>query len=250
MTARPSRQQQRDRLLEATLVHVPFEGWSRRSLHAGAADCGMDMGLARRLFPRGGDDLLVHLEDWADRQMLARIDRVELAGLRMNQRITKLVRGRLEVLTPHREALRRAVSARWLPGNAVAATGSLWRTVDLIWEIAGDRPTDASYYTKRALLAAVWTSTFLFWLEDRSDGLEATWGFLERRLDNVMAFGKLRGRLEDALARPRQAQSADRAPLRLEPRAAGGGPQRDTPAVSTAAGCRAPGRRSAAAGRR
>ncbi len=201
MTARPSRQEQRDRLLEATLVHVPFDGWSRRSLHAGAADAGMDRGLARRLFPRGGDDLLIHLEDWGDRQMLARIDRVELANLRMNQRISRLVRVRLEVLTPHREALRRAVSARWLPSNAVAATGSLWRTVDLIWEIAGDRPTDASYYTKRALLAAVWTSTFLFWLEDRSEGLEATWGFLERRLDNVMAFGKARSQLEDALAR-------------------------------------------------
>jgi ubiquinone biosynthesis protein COQ9 len=199
MTGRPSRQEQRDRLLEATLAHVPFDGWSRRSLRAAAADIGMDGGLARRLFPRGGDDLLIHLEDWADGQMLARIDPAALAGLRMRERIARLVRTRLEVLTPHREALRRAAAARWLPGNAMAATTSLWRTVDLIWETAGDRPDDASYYTKRALLAAVWSSTFLFWLEDRSEGLVETWGFLERRLDNVMLFGKVRGQLEDAL---------------------------------------------------
>jgi ubiquinone biosynthesis protein COQ9 len=199
MTARPSRQEQRDRLLEAILVHVPFDGWSRRSLRAGAADIGMDMGLARRLFPRGGDDLLIHLEDWADRQMLVRTDRAALADLRMRERIASLVRTRLEVLTPHREALRRAAAARWLPGNAMAATTSLWRTVDLIWETAGDRPADASYYTKRALLAAVWTTTFLFWLEDRSEGLAETWSFLERRLDNVMLFGKVRGQFEDAL---------------------------------------------------
>jgi ubiquinone biosynthesis protein COQ9 len=200
MTGRPSRQEQRDRLLEATLAHVPFDGWSRRALRAGAADAGMDMGLAGRLFPRGGDDLLIHLEEWADRQTLARIDRSELLSLRMTERIATLVRTRLEVLTPHREALRRAVAARWLPGNAIAATTSLWRTVDLIWETAGDRPADASYYSKRALLAAVWCSTFLFWLEDRSEGLAQTWGFLERRLDNVMAFGKLRSQIEDALA--------------------------------------------------
>jgi ubiquinone biosynthesis protein COQ9 len=199
MTGRPSRQEQRDRLLEATLTHVPFDGWSRRSLRAGTADIGMDGGLARRLFPRGGDDLLIHLEDWADRQMLARIDPTALAGLRTRERIARLVRTRLEVLTPHREALRRAAAARWLPGNAMAATTSLWRTVDLIWETAGDRPGDASYYTKRALLAAVWSSTFLFWLEDRSEGLAETWAFLERRLDNVMLFGKVRGQLEDAL---------------------------------------------------
>jgi ubiquinone biosynthesis protein COQ9 len=198
MSVRPSREAQRDRLLQAALVHVPFDGWSGRTLRAAAADLGLAPGLARRLFPRGGDDLLIHLEGWADRQMLARIDPAELAGLRLRERIARLVRARLEALTPHREALRRATAARLLPGNAVAATTSLWRTVDLIWELAGDRANDASYYTKRALLAAVWTSTFLVCLDDRSDGLEATWAFLERRLDNVLQIGKVRARVEDA----------------------------------------------------
>ena len=72
MSQPTSREEQRDRLLEAALVHVPFEGWSRRSLLAGAADLGLEPGLARRLFPRAGDDLLVQVERWADRQMLAR----------------------------------------------------------------------------------------------------------------------------------------------------------------------------------
>jgi ubiquinone biosynthesis protein COQ9 len=198
MNARPNREVQRDRLLEAALTHVPFEGWSRRSLLAAAADIGMEPGLARRLFPRGGDDLLVHLERWADRQMAARVDLEELQELRIRERIARLVRARLEVLTPHREALRRATAARLLPSNALAATASLWRTVDLMWSLAGDRATDASYYTKRSLLAAVWSSTFLYWLDDRSEDLEATWAFLERRIDDVMQIGKLRARVEDA----------------------------------------------------
>ena len=198
MNARPNREVQRDQLLEAALAHVPFEGWSRRSLLAAAADLGIEPGLARRLFPRGGDDLLVHLERWADRQMAARVDLEELKGLRVRERIARLVRARLEVLSPHREALRRATAARLLPSNALAATASLWRTVDLMWSLAGDRATDASYYTKRSLLAAVWSSTFLYWLDDRSEDLEATWAFLERRIDNVMQIGQLRARMEDA----------------------------------------------------
>ena len=64
---------------------------------------------------------------------------------------------------------------------------------------AGDTPHDASYYSKRSLLAAVWTSTFLFWLDDRSEGCADTWAFLERRIDNVMQIGRLRGRFDDAL---------------------------------------------------
>ena len=195
MSQATSREEQRDRLLEATLVHVPFDGWSRRSLFAGAADLGLDPGLARRLFPRMGDDLLVQVERWADRQMLARVG--PLDGLRVRDRIARLVRTRLEVLGPHREAMRRATAARVLPSNGLAACGSLWRTVDLMWSAAGDDARDASYYTKRSLLAAVWASTFLFWLDVRSEDCRDTWAFLDRRIDNVMQIGKVRARFDD-----------------------------------------------------
>ena len=195
MSQATSREEQRDGLLEAALDHVPFDGWSRRSLFAGAADLGLDPGLARRLFPRMGDDLLVQVERWADRQMLARVGALD--GLRVRDRITRLVRTRLEVLGPHREAMRRATAARVLPGNGLAACGSLWRTVDLMWSAAGDDARDASYYTKRSLLAAVVTSTFLFWLDDRSEDCRDTWAFLDRRIDNVMQIGRLRARFDD-----------------------------------------------------
>jgi ubiquinone biosynthesis protein COQ9 len=195
-----SREDQRDRLLEAALVHVPFDGWSRRSLFAGARDLGIEPSLARRLFPRGGDDLLAQVERWADRRMLAEVTD-DLAAMRMRERIAALVRARLEVLAPHREAMRRAVAARMLPSNAMAGCASLWRTVDLMWSLAGDKAEDYSYYTKRSLLAGVWTSTFLFWLEDRSEGFRDSWAFLERRIDDVMQIGAVRARVGDALRR-------------------------------------------------
>jgi ubiquinone biosynthesis protein COQ9 len=193
-----SREDQRDQLLEAALVHVPFDGWSRRSLFAGARDLGVEPGLVRRLFPRGGDDLLAQLERWADRRMLAQVEVDALAAMRIRERIGTLVRARLEALAPHREAMRRAVAARLLPGNAMAGCASLWRTVDLMWSVAGDKADDYSYYTKRSLLAAVWTSTFLFWLEDRSDSMRDSWAFLDRRIGDVMQIGALRARIGDA----------------------------------------------------
>jgi ubiquinone biosynthesis protein COQ9 len=194
-----SREDQRDRVLEAALVHIPFDGWSRRSLFAGARDQGLDPGLVRRLFPGGGDDLLAHLERWADRRMLAGVDPDKLAAMRVRDRIATLVRTRLEALAPHREAMRRGVAARLLPGNALAGCTSIWRTADLMWSLAGDKAQDYNYYTKRSLLAAVWTSTFLFWLEDRSEGLQDSWAFLDRRIGDVMQIGGLPARVGDAL---------------------------------------------------
>ena len=47
-------QDDRDRLLEAALTHVPFEGMNDRALLAGARDLGMSPDLARVQFPQGG----------------------------------------------------------------------------------------------------------------------------------------------------------------------------------------------------
>ncbi|MEZ5932257.1 MAG: COQ9 family protein [Alphaproteobacteria bacterium] len=196
MSKAVERQSQRDRILEAALQHIPFEGWTRRALHAGAADIGIDAATAKRLFPRGGDDLLAHLDVWTDRRLVAAVDQAAVDRLRMRERIKHLVRLRFEILTPHREAMRRALAARLFPSNALAAGPALWRSIDLIWALAGDRADDASYYTKRSLLLAVWTSTFFYWLEDQSPGLEETWAFLERRIDNVLQIGKVRGQIE------------------------------------------------------
>lgn len=196
MSKTVERQSQRDRILEAALQHIPFDGWNRRALLRGAADIGVDAGTAKRLFPRGGDDLLAHLDVWTDRRLVATVDQHAIDRLRMRERIARLVKMRLEILTPHREAVRRAIAARILPNNAFAAGPALWRSMDLIWAIAGDRADDASYYTKRGLLLAVWTSTFFYWLEDQSPGLEATWAFLGRRIDNVMQIGKTRAQVE------------------------------------------------------
>ena len=195
MSKAVERQGQRDLILEAALQHIPFDGWNRRSLLAGAADIDVDLATAKRLFPRGGDDLLAHLDVWTDRRLVAAVDQEVIDRLRMRERIASLVRMRLEILAPHREAMRRAIAARLLPSNAVSAGPALWRSVDLIWAIAGDRADDASYYTKRGLLLVVWTATFFFWLEDQSPGLEDSWAFLDRRIDNVMQIGKVRGQI-------------------------------------------------------
>ena len=45
---------------------------------------------------------------------------------------------------------------------------------------------DFNFYTKRALLAAVVSTTTLYWLDDMTDGCEGSWKFLDRRLADVM----------------------------------------------------------------
>lgn len=193
---------QKDSILEAALVHAAFDGWSRRTLLQAAEDAGFDAIAARRLFPKGGDGLLAWLGDWADRQMLKRVDAETLDRISVRQRIASLVRARIEVLEDHKEAMRRAALVRGNPANIGTAGKALWRTVDRIWEAAGfpaSRDKGISRYSRRATLATVLVSTLLYWLEDISPDNEETWAFLDRRIENVMRFGQVRGQVEGML---------------------------------------------------
>jgi ubiquinone biosynthesis protein COQ9 len=203
------RQALKDKVLEAALLHAAFDGWSIRTLRNAASDAGIDMATARRLFPRGGDSLLFWLDDWADRQMLAAMPPERLQKLPVRQRIAGLVRARLEVLSQHREAMRRAGITSALPTNLMGSGRALWRTVDRMWEaagIAGDK-RDFSYYTRRVTLTGVLVSTFLFWLEDQSEGHADTWTFLDRRIEDVMRIGKACSRFDEIFGRGKGAAS-------------------------------------------
>ena len=195
------RREEKDRLFEMVLQHVPFDGWGTRSLNNAAHDVGMTPITARRLFPQGQDSLLAWLGDWLDRKATARLDGIDLERMRIRQRIATLVRARLEVLGPHKEAMRRAVAAGVLPRNLFATGRRIWAGADDIWRSAGDKGASSSfdYWTRRGLLSAVWVSTFLAWLDDRSEGDAETMAFLDRRIQDVMTIGKLKGRVTQAL---------------------------------------------------
>ncbi|MBP6736337.1 MAG: COQ9 family protein, partial [Rhodobacteraceae bacterium] len=52
-------------------------------------------------------------------------------------------------------------------------------------------------YTKRATLSGVYAATVLFWLGDESTGHQATWDFLDRRIEQVMQFEKLKANFRE-----------------------------------------------------
>ncbi len=191
----------RQDILEAALRNVAFDGWSERALHQGAEDAGATPEVGARAFPRGVVDLVDAFSEWADRTMIETLAGRDVSDLRTREKVALAIRLRLEALQPHREAVRRLNSYFALPLNGLQAARLVARTVDAIWYAAGDRATDFSYYTKRGLLAAAYGATVLYWLADESEGHNATWTFLERRLDDTLRLPRIRGEIEGVLHR-------------------------------------------------
>ena len=179
-------------LLDAALPHVPFDGWTEATFRAAVADAGLDPGLARATCPRGGVDLALAYHARGDARMVSRLHQEPLASMRMRDRIAAAVRCRLEVVE-EKDAVRRGATLFALPQYAADGARAVWGTADLIWTALGDSSEDVNWYTKRATLAAVYSSTLLYWLGDTTPNHQATWEFLDRRIDDVMQFEKVKG---------------------------------------------------------
>jgi ubiquinone biosynthesis protein COQ9 len=183
-------EQLRRRLALAVGENAVFDGWTKAAVDSAANQVDVDPLQARLAMPKGQAamiDLYIQevdraLEDWFTPE--------RLASMKIRERIRALVWYRLEIMGPAREAVRRGLAILAMPQNVPLALRISWRSVDLMWRIAGDTSTDFNHYTKRMTLGAVYGSTLLAWLDDRSEGWADTAAFLDRRIDEVMSFEK------------------------------------------------------------
>ena len=191
-----------DRLLDAILPHVAFDGWSDTALRAAAADLEISMEEVRAVCPRGAVDLAVAYHRHGDARMLAALADRDMSELRFRDRVAEALWYRVEALAD-REAVRRASALFALPVHAPDGAKLVWETADHIWTALGDTSDDLNWYTKRATLSAVWGAVVLFWLGDDSPGHTETRAFIDRRIDDVMQIEKVKAKVrENPLTRP------------------------------------------------
>lgn len=203
-------------LLAALLSHAAFDGWTSQALARAAQDCGFEAGLVARAFPGGVVEALDFWVRETDAAMIEAFAARDGGALKIRERIALAVMLRLDIAAPHREALRRALPLAAMPHLAPRFLTQLYRTVDAIWYAAGDTATDFNFYTKRMLLAGVYSATLLTWLDDNSEGFAATRAFLARRIEDVMKIQKARAQLDKIGLDKILARLPD--PRRLDPR--------------------------------
>lgn len=191
-------QAQREALVEAAVEHVPFDGWTRQALLAGAETLDLPPGEVDRLFPDGIRSAIITYVELVDRKMVEALDAKDLASMKIRERIATAVKTRLELVEDQKDTVRAALAWAALPQNIATGLKLTHGTVDKMWVAAGDTATDHNWYTKRMLLAGVYGTTLAYWLDDTSDGHSDSWAFLDRRIANVMQIPKVTAKLGKA----------------------------------------------------
>lgn len=183
------REMKKQAILRHAAMLACFEGWSEATLAKAAVQAGYPAMSAKQVFNSGVVEALMSYSQSLNDALQEQAKHMHLQEMGVSKRIKTLVRARLELASPHKEAVRRGAAIMGLPWNAGHMTRSVWDIADLIWRLAGDTSTDHNYYTKRVLLAKVYSATALFWLNDDSPNHAQSWEFLERRIAAVLKFG-------------------------------------------------------------
>jgi ubiquinone biosynthesis protein COQ9 len=173
-----------------------FDGWNATALDAAAEMAGVDIDIARLAFPGARPmDMIAAWIAAVDQAMAAEWPAERLASLKVRERIRTLVAFRLEAVAHIDEAVRRALAVMAQPHNAAGALRLGWQSADLMWRLAGDTATDYNHYTKRAILAGIYSATLAVFVNDGSDGKADTYAFLDRRIEGIMKFEKAKAQL-------------------------------------------------------
>ncbi len=172
--------------------NAAFDGWSQAAVHVAADEFGIDHDVAGLAFKGGSLSLIDAWIESVDLELADRLPPETLNAMKIRDRITALLATRLEIMAPDRESLRRAMAIMASPQNLPRAAKIGWRSADRMWRLAGDTTSDFNHYTKRMTLSAVYGSVLTIFVNDDSENFAATRAFLDRRIDNVMQFEKVK----------------------------------------------------------
>jgi ubiquinone biosynthesis protein COQ9 len=172
--------------------NAAFDGWSDAAVKSAAEEIGVDPDVAALAVKGGAITLIDAWIESIDLELAERLPPEKLNAMKIRQRITALLATRMEIMAADREALRRAMAIMAMPQNLAKATKIGWRSADRMWRLAGDTASDFNHYTKRMTLSAVYGSLLVVFVNDDSEDFADSRAFLDRRIDNVMQFEKVK----------------------------------------------------------
>ncbi|TVU46617.1 hypothetical protein EJB05_06163 [Eragrostis curvula] len=185
-------QEEQEKVLRASLLHVPRMGWSESAMVAGARDVGVSPAIVGA-FPRKEAALVEFFMDDCLQQLIDRIDAGEgeqLKTLILSERLSKLVRMRLEMQAPYISKWPQALSIQSQPANVSTSLKQRAVLVDEIWHAAGDAGSDIDWYVKRTVLGGIYSTSEVYMLTDNSPEFRDTWTFVNRRIKDALDLQK------------------------------------------------------------
>ncbi len=176
-----------NKILNKALKLVPQQGW---------CDEVLEQSQDEQTFSNIKELVSYFLEE-NDRLMLKTLEKTNIEKLKIRQRIRKALIVRFK--QHNKDILAKTLKFLSNPANSDLAFRSLSTSCNKIWSWAGDESTDFNFYSKRLLLAGVYSTSLIYYLKKTDMDLDDLSIFIENRLDDVVKLGSLKQKITNSV---------------------------------------------------
>eukprot|EP01132_Coremiostelium_polycephalum_P000819 gene819-1025_t len=189
----------KNEILEKSLQYVQLYGWTSEAVSMACQEMGYSS-VTQGIFGNSGLELALYFVNKANRELADKLKPELLADLSQRERVKLAIKVRLSMIKPYISRWAEAMQLLAYPSNLMVSTPTMANLVDEIWHLVGDKSSDFDWYSKRGLLAALYTSSELFMLSDTSAEHSNTWRFVDDRVDDLINVLKFKNDCEQTVS--------------------------------------------------
>jgi len=182
-------------ILEESKKYILKNGWNNNIFKSISKNKKFKNEEVTLLFPEGYKSLLVFYLEELNIKMTDSSKSLNLVRMKTHKRIREIILLRLKINQDEKNLIKKTYFTLLLPQHSKIASMSLYKIVDQMWFIAGDKSTDFNFYSKRAILAAIYSSTFFYWINNQD--FKKTVQFLDLQLKKISKIPKIKKRIKN-----------------------------------------------------
>ena len=182
----------KDKFLSKFLKLSSNKGWNMLVFEETQKKLKYNSSLVEELFPRKLDDLILFF-NYVTNDKLSRTykkKRFNKKSIRVS--VLNAVKIRFELLNTNKDSIKKSLFFLSNPSKQILSGKLIYKTVDYVWKLIGDKSTDYNFYTKRIILASIYSAAIMIWINDKSDNLDKTFNFLDKSIMNMNIISVLK----------------------------------------------------------
>lgn len=186
----------KENIYKQCLTKLDKANWSDQLVIESISDLNIDKNYFEILFKSDINNVIGQYIVDIDQKMLDEINNNDAyQSLSVSKKVLEALRIRFLIIKQDKNIIRKNTIYYSTPNNYLKASKSAWIVADKIWKIAGDKSTDFNYYSKRSILASIYSTAILYWLNEKSDDVESTLDYIERSIKRLASIGKVKGKI-------------------------------------------------------
>ena len=181
------------RILKLAKLIIAEEGLNSNTFETISLKYNFNINEINLLFPDGNKDLLEYSLDQLNIELQEYCKLIDLIRLPLHKRIRKILLSKIEIMNKEKNFYKKIFLKSLLPNRTISLSKQLYKSIDQIWYLAGDTSVDFNFYTKRLILAGIYSRVVLFFFNNNNQNeLE---NLLDLNLKRVAKIPELKSKI-------------------------------------------------------